>query len=43
MKPGTEQNQLGRALVKIYYVALAVPKYAGLLSVVLLYLVVLLY
>ena len=37
---GTERNQLGRALVQIYYVALAVPKFAGLFSVVLLYLVV---
>ena len=40
---GTEWNQLGRTLVKIYYVALAVPKFAGLFSVVLLYLVVFLY
>ena len=40
MKPGTERNQLGRALVKIYYVALAVPKFADLFSVVLLHLVV---
>ena len=43
MKPGTEQNQLGRAPVFIYYVALAVPKFAGLFSVILLYLVVFLY
>ena len=43
MKPGTEQNQLGRALVKIYYVALVLPKFASLFSVVLLYLVVFLY
>ena len=40
---GTERNQLGRALDKNYYVALAVPKFAGLFSVVLLYLVVFLY
>ena len=40
---GTERNQVGHALVKIYYVALAVPKFAGLFSVVLLYLVVFLY
>ena len=27
---GTERNQLGHALVKIYYVALAVPKFGDL-------------
>ena len=26
-------NQLGRTLVKIYYVALAVPKFAGLFAI----------
>ena len=40
---GTKRNQLGRVLVKIYYVSLAVPKFAGLFSVVLLYVVVFLY
>ena len=40
---GTERNQLGRALVKIYCVALAVPKFGDLFSVVLLHLVVFLY
>ena len=32
MKPGMERNQLGCALVKIYYVALAVPKFTSLFS-----------
>ena len=40
---GTEQNQLGRALVKIYYVALAVPNFTSLFSIVLQYLVVFLH
>ena len=44
MKPETERNGINwGALVKIYHVALAVPKFAGLFSVVLLYLVVFLY
>ena len=40
---GMEWNQLGCTLVKIYYVALAVPKFASLFPVVLLCLVVFLY
>ena len=36
MKLGMEWNQLGHTLVKIYYVALAVPKFTSLFSVVLL-------
>ena len=46
MKPGTERNgteSIGAHASKIYFVALAVPKFAGLFSVVLLYLVVFLY
>ena len=42
-RSGKERNQLGYAIVKIYYVALAVSKFAGLFSVVLLYPVVFLY
>ena len=45
MKPGTERNGInwGARQLKFIFVALAVPKFAGLFSVVLLYLVVFLY
>ena len=44
IKPGTERNGINLgAPVLIYYVALAVPEFAGLFSVVLLYLVIFLY
>ena len=43
MKPGTERNQSGRALVKIDYMALSVPKFTSLFSIVLLYLMVFLH